>query len=104
MSEDIFLIRYTEAAADDLRAIKDTKSRQIIAKAIDKLKTFPQERGKAMEGALAGHRRLRAARDYRIVYQVQEVQGRVVVCVIGVRKLVYALAYRRLEQGTLDDA
>lgn len=90
-----FSLRFSTKAKEDLAAIRDRKTQQMIVKAIKKLETLPQERGKALEHDFAGYRRLRAAQNYRVIYRVKEVQGYVVVCVIGLRKTVYDVTRRR---------
>ena len=101
-------IQLTQTATDTLHQIKDQRTLQKIATRIDGLATDPEKQGKALTGALAGYRSLRAAgQRYRIIYQVDNGAIIVYVVLIGLRKEgskadIYELAQRLVRLGLLD--
>ncbi|RKZ33636.1 MAG: type II toxin-antitoxin system RelE/ParE family toxin [Gammaproteobacteria bacterium] len=61
--------------------------RRRIADAIDQLKVNPH-RGTCLKGDLTGWRRIRVG-DYRVIYEVDEVEVRVLVVRVAHRREVY---------------
>lgn len=97
-----YTVKYSEEAVQDLDAISDAATREVIVRRSAELRTDPLTRGKALTGDLKGYRSDRAAgQRYRIIYRVFEQAGDVVVVVIGIRKGgdrrdAYAVASRRV--------
>jgi mRNA interferase RelE/StbE len=96
-----FRIITTPLAQADVAAINDERTRKAISRKIDELETEPDRRGEPLYGNLQGYRKLKAARRYRIIYEVRAQGATVTVVVIGIRKEgdkrdVYQIARRRL--------
>jgi len=91
-------------ALEDLRDL-DGSARQLVAKALNKLRTEPEKRGeplgnKVSTGNLTNLRKLVVGnRDYRIVYEIRQDKTVVVIWVIGKRadEEAYHLAVARIE-------
>lgn len=96
MSEPPFTIAYTPKALKDLKAIKDTLSQKIIKKSIEKLEVAPEEYGVPYKSTLADFYKMRTARNFRIIYSIQEDIRHVTIHVIDNRDGVYDVAYSRL--------
>ena len=91
----------TAQARRMLTAIADRRAQRKIAGRIDSLAEEPEKQGKPLLKELAGLRSIRAAGRYRVIYQVDRKESRVVVLVVGLRKSgdkadVYSLARRLL--------
>jgi mRNA interferase RelE/StbE len=92
-------------AKKHLKAISDQRIQKSIIDCIENLKDEPEKQGKPLSGSLAGYRSIRAFRQrYRIVYEVDVDQSKVLIHVVGIRKDgdrmdVYALAKRILRLG-----
>ena len=102
-----YQIEITLSALETLGAITDRRSRAAIVRRIDALAEEPLKKGKALRGELAGFLSTRAAgQRYRVVYQVDRGQQRVVVYFVGIRKEgsrqdVYVLAQRLVRRGLI---
>lgn len=101
---DTFSIIFTETALADLDAIDDARTSKAIRRKIDELVTEPGRRGEGLRGDLKNYRKLKAARRYRVIYQVASLEGVVTVLVVGIRKAgdkrdVYRVAGKRLGGG-----
>lgn len=94
-------------AKKHLRAILDRRVQQSINDCIGQLSEEPEKQDKLLSGTLAGYRSIRAFRQrYRIVYEVDTDQKKVLIYIVGIRKEgdrmdVYALAKRILRLGLL---
>jgi mRNA interferase RelE/StbE len=92
-------------ALESLEAVSDRRIRALILKRVDALSQNPRMQGKILHGALAGLLSLRAARQrYRVLYQVDDKDQRVIVRLVGIRKEgsredIYVLAQRLLRRG-----
>jgi mRNA interferase RelE/StbE len=101
-------IQLTTAATNALHQIKDQRTLQKIRTRIQGLANEPEKQGKALIGALAGYRSLRAAgQRYRIIYQLDNGAVIIYVVLIGLRKEgskadIYELAQRLVRLGLLD--
>jgi mRNA interferase RelE/StbE len=101
-------IQLAQTATDALHQIKDQRTLQKIVTRIDGLANEPEKQGKALTGALAGYRSLRATgQRYRIIYQLDNGAVIVYVVLIGIRKVgskadIYELAQRLVRLGLLD--
>lgn len=102
-----YRIQITPTTLKALEAISDRRERAAIVRRIDALAEEPGLQGKALRGELAGLLSVRAAgQRYRVVYQTDEEQLRVLVYLVGVRKEgshhdVYALAQRLIRRGLI---
>lgn len=72
---DTFSIIFTETALADLDAIDDARTSKAIRRKIDELVTEPGRRGEELRGDLKNYRKLKAARRYRVIYQVASLEG-----------------------------
>lgn len=94
-------------AKKHLKAILDQRVQRSINECIERLAEEPEQQGKPLSGTLAGYRSVRAFRQrYRIVYEVDIEQKKVLIHTVGIRKEgdrmdVYALAKRILRLGLL---
>jgi len=92
-------------AKKHLKAILDQRVQKSIINCIESLRDEPEKQGKPLSGNLAGYRSIRAFRQrYRIVYEVDADQCKVLIHVVGIRKEgdrmdVYVLAKRILRLG-----
>ena len=98
---DTFSIIFTQEAQDDFDNIKDARTYTAIERKIDELRTEPDQRGEALKGDLKDYRKLKAARRYRVIYEVAMLEGLVTVVVVGIRKEgdkrdAYRIASKRL--------
>lgn len=99
-----FTVELSEEAEDDLKAIKDRRTRQSVERGLLKLEAEPEKRGRALAQDLLGYYRIRVAgQRYRAIYRIDQEQARVRVVVIGIRKEgdkrdVYRVARRRLRK------
>ncbi len=93
----------TTVAKDQLVAIADLRVREKIRDRIRDLAANPVQQGKALRGALAGYRSVRAVgQRYRVIYQVHEAKITVYVIEIGLlRRGDRADVYTQAEQNTL---
>lgn len=96
-----FTIILTDDAQRDLENITDLRTYQAIERKIDELQNEPDKRGEALHGNFKDYRKLKAAKRYRIIYQVAMLEGVVTVVVIGIRKEgdkadAYEVARKRL--------
>jgi mRNA interferase RelE/StbE len=86
----------------------DVKTRGVVARRIEELKSEPEKQGKALTGELGGYRSMRAAARYRIVYEVRKTRVLVFVIAVGIRREgdrrdVYELLRRIVKLGMLDE-
>jgi mRNA interferase RelE/StbE len=101
-------IQLTTTATDALHQIKDQRTLRKIVTRIQGLANEPEKQGKALTGALAGYRSLRAAgQRYRIICQLDNDAVIVYVVLIGLCKEgskadIYELAQRLVRLGLLD--
>ena len=101
-----YAIILTQIAEDGLKGL-DTRTRDSIISAIDRLKEEPAERGSQLIGQLSEYRSYRAGgQRYRIIYKVDQDANTVVVVLVGIRKEgdkrdVYALAQRLVRLGMI---
>ena len=99
----------TPQARTMLAEIRDHRVREQIAHRIDALAEEPEKQGKALVGALAGYRSVRAVgQRYRIVYRVDEGEVIVLVVALGLRREgskadVYELARKVLRLRLLEE-
>ncbi len=97
----------TPTALEALVAIADRRTRAAIVRRIDALGEEPGKQGNSLRGELAGFMSVRAAgQRYRVIYRVDEVEQRVVVYLVGIRREgsrqdVYALAERLVRRGLI---
>lgn len=97
-----YQVSFDENAISDLSSISDQATVKVILQRSSELKTEPLKQGKALTGDLKGYRSVRAAgQRYRIVYRVFELEGSVVIVVIGIRRDghksdAYKVAQKRL--------
>jgi mRNA interferase RelE/StbE len=97
-----YQVKFAPDAAGDLDQISDQRTVGKILKRAGELKSDPMRQGKALTDELKGYRSVRAAgQRYRIVYRVFEIDGEVVIVVVGIRKAgdktdAYAVAEKRL--------
>ena len=81
--EQEYSIRLTPLALEMLSQIKDKRHLQKLRERIDKLKSNPEQQGKALTDNLKSYRSIRAVgQRYRIIYQVK--RGSVLVLIVGV--------------------
>ena len=85
----------------------DSRTRGILGRRIEELKTDPEKRGKALTAELSGYRSVHAAGRYRIVFQVRKAEVLVLVIAIGLRREgdradVYELLRRIVKMGLLE--
>ena len=82
-----FAVKFTPEAGEDLAAISDRATVEVIVRRAFALKQEPLKQGKPLRGPLKNYRSVHAAgQRYRIVYQVAVEAGQVVIVVIGIRK------------------
>lgn len=97
-----FTVELKQDAENDLREIKDTRTRRAIASGLLRLETEPAKRGKPLGGDLQGYHSIRlTGQRYRAVYSIAVSQGVVTVVVIAIRKEgdkrdAYRVASKRL--------
>jgi len=97
-----FTVELSDAAQEDLTAIRDRKVVQDITNGLLRLEVEPAKRGKSLKVELKGYYSVRLARQrYRAVYSVAVQQGVVTVIVIALRRAgskddPYKVAKRRL--------
>ncbi len=85
--EQEYNIRLTPLALEMLSEIKDQRHLQKLRERIDKLKSNPEQQGKALTDNLKGYRSVRAVgQRYRIIYQVKQNEILVLIVGIGLRK------------------
>ncbi len=98
----------TATARAQLAAITDRRTRQAVARRIDRLAHDPEQQGKPLVGELVGYYSTRAAgQRYRIIYQIAADTVIVYVLALGIRRGgdrsdIYTLARRLFRQGLLD--
>lgn len=77
----------TVTAREQLAAITDRRTRQAIARRIDRLAHDPERQGKPLLGDLAGYYSVRAAgQRYRIIYQIAIDAVIVYILALGIRR------------------
>lgn len=91
-----FKVELTPKAFEDLEGIRDSRTRDVILKALKKLEIAPREYGKPYRDKLSDYYKLRTAQSYRIIYEIRKTESEVTVHVIGIRSKVYDIAYKRL--------
>jgi mRNA interferase RelE/StbE len=85
--EQEYSIRLTSLALEMLSEIKDKRHLQKLRERIDKLKTNPEQQGKALTDNLKGYRSIRAVgQRYRIIYQVKRKEILVLIVGVGLRQ------------------
>jgi mRNA interferase RelE/StbE len=101
-------VRLSAHAVAYLKAL-DSRTRGILCRRIEELKTDPEKRGKALTAELSGYRSLHAAGRYRIVFQVRKAEVLVLVIAIAIglrregdRADVYELLRRLVKMGLLE--
>ena len=83
----IYAVEITEEALEMLEEIQDRRVRKKLLERIGKLADEPEKQGKPLVDELAGFRSVRAVgQRYRIVYEIQGDQVRVIVVGIGIRR------------------
>jgi mRNA interferase RelE/StbE len=103
----LYRIEITPTALEALKAIADRRTRSAIVRRIDALAGEPKKLGKPLRGWLAGFLSARAAgQRYRVVYRVYDVEKRVLVYMVGIRREgnrrdVYALAAHLVQRGLI---
>jgi mRNA interferase RelE/StbE len=102
-----YRIDITPTALEMLEAIRDQRTRAAIVRRIDALTEEPTKQGNDLRGALAGFLSVQAAgQRYRVLYEVDEREQRVVVYLVGIRRQgsrqdVYSLAQRLVRRGLI---
>lgn len=82
-----YTVELTEEALAMLEEIQDRRVRAKIFDRIKKLSEEPEKQGKPLVNELAGFRSVRAVgQRYRIVYEIQGDQVKVLVFGVGIRK------------------
>jgi mRNA interferase RelE/StbE len=82
-----YIVRLTPLALDMLSEIRDKRHLQKLAERIDKLKTNPEQQGKALTDKLKGYRSIRfVGQRYRIIYRVQREEILVLIVGVGLRQ------------------
>jgi mRNA interferase RelE/StbE len=82
-----YSIRLTPLALEMLSEIKDKRHLQKLRERIEKLKSNPEQQGKALTDNLKGYRSIRAVgQRYRIIYQVKRVEVLVLIVGVGLRQ------------------
>lgn len=103
----IHRIVLTETAAAMLAAVADRRVREAIRDRIDQLARDPDKQGKALVGALAGYRSIRAVgQRYGVIYRVEGAIVTVLIVAVGIRKEgdrrdIYTLAQKLFRTGLL---
>jgi mRNA interferase RelE/StbE len=92
LRDEPYELLFRPEGEDDLRAFGKRDRRRLLKILRERLRSHPDQYGKALGGSLRGLRRIRTG-DYRVAYQVQP--GRVIVRVIKHRKDVYQELERR---------
>ena len=88
-----------------LESISDRRVQSQIVRRSEQLANEPEKQGRPLRGDLVGYRSVRAVgQRYRIVYQIDEGQVKVIVIATGIRRDgdrqdVYALAQRLVLLG-----
>ncbi len=88
-----------------LESISDRRVQTQIIRRSEQLANEPEKQGRPLRGDLVGYRSVRAVgQRYRIVYQIDEVQVKVIIIATGIRREgdrrdVYALAQRLVRLG-----
>ena len=101
----IYRVLLTATAVEMLGKISDRRVRKQIIERIEGLYKEPEKQGKPLGGELAGYRSIRVAgQRYRIIYQVEQGEVRVLVVAVGIRREgsrvdVYRLAQRLVRLG-----
>jgi mRNA interferase RelE/StbE len=88
-----FKIEFLAEAAKDWLDL-DSSVRKKLSVAIERLKSAPEEYGKALGQPLHRLRRLRSG-DYRIVYRVNKKSKAVEIAIVCHRSKVYGIALQR---------
>ena len=100
-----YRVLLTSTASEMLAKISDRRVRSQIIKRIEALSEEPERQGKPLGNELAGYRSIRVAgQRYRVIYQVDRGEVRVLVIAIGIRRDgsrvdVYRLAMRLVRLG-----
>ncbi len=84
---EVFVTREFKRAFKPL-ARKDKELREAVSKVVEKLKKDPKS-GKPLSYDLAGKWSVRVGRVYRIIYEIDEENKRIILLTIGHRKKVY---------------
>ena len=101
----IYRVLLTATAVKMLGKISDLRVRKQIIERIEGLSKEAEKQGKPLGSELAGYRSIRAAgQRYRIIYQVERGEVRVLVIAVGIRREgsrvdVYRLAQRLIRLG-----
>ena len=100
-------ISLTDEAVAMLRAIRDRRIQRKIGDRINGLAQEPEIQGKPLIGELARYRSIHAAGRYRIIYQVSQDSGEVLVFALGIRKEksrkdIYELARKLIQLRLVD--
>lgn len=97
-----FTVELNHDAQNDLREIKDTRTKRAITSGLLRLQLEPAKRGKPLGDELQGYYSIRlAGQRYRALYSIAVSQGVVTVVVIAIRKEgdkrdAYRVASKRL--------
>jgi mRNA interferase RelE/StbE len=100
-----YQIVFTEEAQRMLQSISDRRVQAQIVRRSEQLANEPEKQGRPLRGELAGYRSVRAVgQRYRIVYQIDQGQVKVIVIATGIRREgdrrdVYSLARRLVVLG-----
>ncbi|MEA5534729.1 type II toxin-antitoxin system RelE/ParE family toxin [Crocosphaera sp. XPORK-15E] len=107
--EQEYSIRLTPLALEMLSEIKDQRHLQKLRERIEKLKSNPEQQGKALTDNLKGYRSIRAVgQRYRIIYQVKPKDILILIVGVGLRKAgssqdIYARIDKLLDSSTIDN-
>ncbi len=103
-----YRILITAQARSMLASISDRRLRSQIIKRIEGLANEPEKQGRALRNELSRYRSIRAAgQRFRIIYQVDRNEVRVIVIAVGIRRDrsrqdVYRLAQRLVRLGLIE--
>ena len=102
-----YQIRFTADARGMFDNLGDNRTKRIIRDRIAELADEPAKRGKWLAGPLSGHRSMRVAGRYRVIYRIEEGIVTVVIIAVGIRKGgdrkdIYAWAQRLVNMNLIE--
>ena len=103
-----YQILFTPQARQMLSGISDRRIQAQIVKRAEQLVEEPEKQGRPLAEDLTGYRSVRAVgQRYRIIYQVENSQVRVLVIAAGIRRDgdrhdIYTLAQRLVRLGLIE--
>ena len=101
-------VSFTEAATESLQRISDRRIQRLIVNRAQQLAEDPHALGTPLRDELRGLHSTRAVgQRYRIVFQINEEQHRVIVIAAGIRREghrhdIYALVQRLIRLGLVE--